>query len=302
MVFSQLPPDYASMQGELLYRWTANLEPETLFSLRRDDVLLASKRLYDAYAGIIDVAPLVRKHLVYAPPKSEEGGLYAQPDRSLVVTASMGDETASPRRFISTCRPRSYSGFLTSMPRRRTLRRGDVDELTMLVGGAFRFTVFSVYGSELGNVLYSESRTADARTMWHFRFDASLWPDYTHFYIELRQEGVEQELIDRIEYHVAEAVWGGARVAWRSSAGSVEHHTFPVVRHTEPVSETESRSIVVSSFEPRETISALCELGHAKQVWSCDGGVYEPIEIVKLKLREHGSLRAVEVEIKHRVR
>ncbi len=281
MIISLLPPFYASMQGELPYRFTANSEPETVLSVLKDDTVIASKRYYDTYAAQIDVAPIIRKHLRFAPPQSTEM-LYEQTDRRLAITVAVDGTTSETRCFISTSRPRNFTGFLTSMPWKRIIRRGDVDELTLLSIGTLQF---SIHGSQLGNVLYSETRTETNKKQLHFRFNPEQFPDYTRFYVQLYED---EELIDQIEYVVAEPLPNGCRLAWRTDAGSVEHYTFPISRD----------NVLISAFEPKGMIEALRELTDAPQVWrTSDGVTYEEVEVVrdKSKVVRHGSLSCMEV-------
>ena len=102
--------------------------------------------------------------------------------------------------------------------------------------------------------------------------------------------GAERVTVDAgtcgtVVYSVTPAVQGQVRLAWRSSAGSVEHYTFPIVRTTTvrterreaegpqgrvvAAAETDREIVLVSAYETRSMLEPLAELTATAAAWIC---------------------------------
>ena len=98
------------------------------------------------------------------------------------------------------------------MPLVRLIPEDACDELTLLTDGPCIVTVTA----EAGDTATAESYRVSEAGLHLFRLDMRDFP------------GAERVTVDS----VTPAVQGQVRLAWRSSAGSVEHYTFPIVRTT----------------------------------------------------------------------
>ena len=105
-----------------------------------------------------------------------------------------------------------------------------------------------------------------------FRFDTRDFPGAERVTVDAGECGA-------VNYSVIPAVRDGVRLAWRSSAGSIEHYTFPVVR----------------------TMTVRAERREAEgPVWIAEGDVYTPGCVVtdEAVVRRHGTLCCLEIAIR----
>ena len=106
------------------------------------------------------------------------------------------------------------------------------------------------------------------------------------------------------------------RLAWRSSAGGIEHYTFPVEKsesvetirqraygaegHLVARTRAERRTVLVSAYEPRATLEGLSEVLSSPDVWLAEDDGYTAVDVVTEKsvLHRHGAVTCLEIEIR----
>lgn len=103
------------------------------------------------------------------------------------------------------------------MPSVRTISPGESDELTLLCDEACTITVTA----QAGDSATAESYRTKSGGVLVFRLDTRDFPDAETLTVDAGKCG-------SVSYTVVPAVSGGRRLAWRSSAGSIEHYTFPI--------------------------------------------------------------------------
>ena len=104
--------------------------------------------------------------------------------------------------------------------------------------------------------------------------------------------------------------------AWRSSAGGIEHYTFPVEKsesvetirqraygaegHLVARTRAERRTVLVSAYEPRATLEGLSEVLSSPDVWLAEDDGYTAVDVVTEKsvLHRHGAVTCLEIEIR----
>ena len=119
-----------------------------------------------------------------------------------------------------------------------------------------------------------------------------------------------------VAYTVISAPTGARRLAWRSSAGGIEHYTFPVEKsesvetirqraygaegHLVARTRAERRTVLVSAYEPRATLEGLSEVLSSPDVWLAEDDGYTAVDVVTEKrvLHRHGAVTCLEIEIR----
>ena len=108
----------------------------------------------------------------------------------------------------------------------------------------------------------------------------------------------------------------GTGAAWRSSAGSVEHYTFPIVRTTTvrterreaegpqgrvvAAAETDREIVLVSAYETRSMLEPLAELTATAAAWIVTEKRYIPVDIAteEAVVQRRGTLSCLEIAIR----
>lgn len=239
-----------------------------------------------------------QKTLVPEPSGQESSG---------TVTPSIGSEqsaTAPARTFLPTAKPATAPTLLTTLPAVRLLPDGSSEELTLLTAGAQNVTVIARSGDTTTAASYSVPEAG----LHLFRIDARDFPGAETLTVDAGACGT-------IDYTLVAPPCGGVRLAWRSSAGSVEHYTFPteteaIVETAKgrvygpegyvPTGESERRRTLRSAFEVRPVLEALAELTCSPAVWLVTAAGYEPVDVVSESavVHRHGTMCCMEITIR----
>ena len=163
--------------------------------------------------------------------------------------------------------------------------------------------------AEAGDTATAESYRASEAGLHLFRLDMRDFP------------GAERVTVDAgtcgtVVYSVTPAVQGQVRLAWRSSAGSVEHYTFPIVRTTTvrterreaegpqgrvvAAAETDREIVLVSVYETRSMLEPLAELTATAAAWIVTEKCYIPVDIAteEAVVQRRGTLSCLEIAIR----
>lgn len=142
-----------------------------------------------------------------------------------------------------------------------------------------------------------------------FRLDTRDFP-------EAETLAVDAGACGSVAYTVIPAFSGAQRLAWRSSAGGIEHYTFPIEKsesvettrqraygaegHLVARTRTERRTVLVSAYEPRAALEGLSEVLSSPDVWLAGDDGYTAIDVVTEKsvLHRHGAVTCLEIEIR----
>lgn len=191
------------------------------------------------------------------------------------------------------------------MPLVRLIPEDACDELTLLTDGPCIVTVTA----EAGDTATAESYRVSEAGLHLFRLDMRDFP------------GAERVTVDAgtcgtVVYSVTPAVQGQVRLAWRSSAGSVEHYTFPIVRTTTvrterreaegpqgrvvAAAETDREIVLVSAYETRSMLEPLAELTATAAAWIVTEKCYIPVDIAteEAVVQRRGTLSCLEIAIR----
>lgn len=312
MPFTTIPHDLSSLGDDLRYRYEqGSRQPLTVRVVDcAADAELAELHFYPCLSAAIDPSAALRRRILFTPAA---GGTGFRTDAGRTVTAVVeaGGERSEPRTFLpalGTLPPRPC--LLTSMPRLRRIPAGAADELTLFAEGACSVQITAM----TGGVPSVRSCTADAAGLLLFRLDLADFPGAERICLDFRAGDLA---LPRIDYEVTPAI-GGVRLAWRSSAGSLEHYTFPSLRGRsclpqqerirladgcETLSATcECRDTLRSDYEPAAVLGALAELALSPQVFRAGSDGYVPVSVAAadtLELSRHGAPCCLEITLSH---
>lgn len=312
VTFTQIPDNYTPTAAEARYAFA--LEQAGTVDVRITDAadgsLVAAKRFVEVAEAAFDAAPALRRATKVVPGTGGTGVGQAA-GRQIMVNVQVFEANgtqplgAAPTRiFLAAKTPVTPPALLTTMPRERLIARGECDELLLLFEKAGSVTVTAQNRDSLTAQSYPVT-TAGLRL---FRLDTRDFPEAETLTVDAGPCGT-------VVYTLIPARHGAVRLAWRSSEGSVEHYTFPVVR-TETVAATRRQAygpegylsageetrqqLLVSAYEPRAVLDALAELLTTPDVWIAGDEGYTPVDVVtdRTVIRRHGTMCCFEAEIR----
>lgn len=293
MLFTRIPQQYAPLGGEL--RYAVSQETAGNIDIRIVDAAAGSA------AGIgAAVSPGGADRAGTRGPVSDGSALLGAKRFAAVAEAAF----APARTFLPGDAP-GTPGLRTSMPLVRLIPEDACDELTLLTDGPCIVTVTA----EAGDTATAESYRASEAGLHLFRLDMRDFP------------GAERVTVDAgtcgtVVYSVTPAVQGQVRLAWRSSAGSVEHYTFPIVRTTTvrterreaegpqgrvvAAAETDREIVLVSAYETRSMLEPLAELTATAAAWIVTEKRYISVDIAteEAVVQRRGTLSCLEIAIR----
>ncbi|WP_281511631.1 hypothetical protein [Alistipes finegoldii] len=323
MTFTQIPQQYAPLGGEL--RYTVTAAAAGTIDLRITDTgsadLIGARRFAGSASVSFDAAPCLRRAIRFSPVTGSTGFHVAE-GRCIaaVVEAGMtpagetagetapanGEKAVSPERtFLPRRNIVAAPALLTAMPSVRTISPGESDELTLLCDEACTITVTA----QAGDSATAESYRTKSGGVLVFRLDTRDFPDAETLTVDAGKCG-------SVSYTVVPTVSGGRRLAWRSSAGSIEHYTFPIEKsvtaetvkdraygtdgHLTAAARTERRTTLVSAYETRAVLEALGEITASPEVWLAEGGGYTPLDVTTpaVVVHRHAAVSCLEIEIR----
>ena len=313
MISLSSPSNYASFAASAPFRIKGSAADAltTVDALLEDadtGRVLAARRLKldSAAEAVFDAAPVLRRAMTLQPAAGATG-LAAADDCMFNVRLRVGD--ACTDSVLLLCTRPSFNGFslLTTMPGRRTLRRGEYDRLLFFAMADFTLRI--------------EAQQADG-TVQTFRHEWNGSGGLVALRLRTADFGAGVTAIrvlsgstSLVEYEVSEPSDEGLRLAWRSSLGTVEHYTFPaVVRRTEVTGnrtvrladgtctlsgESHTELTLRSRCEPSATVRALAEAATSPQVWADggDAGVYTAVTVATQQVATHTFGEPVSVEL-----
>ena len=302
---------FSSVFSDLSYSFSNASEPELFLEIRsvRDGTTLGSKRFYNTSDGTLNIAPIIRKSIRFAP-SSGMTGFYDPESRAASVQLAAGTTFSEVRTFVAAHNTINPPRILTTMPSHRIIAYGESDEITCCIPAQHTVSVTSDITAQA--LTYS---AVGGQELTVFRLNTqSFLPTVSSISVRIT---TGSQLIGQIDYVVVPANASGCRLAWRSSAGSIEHYTFPVIKSVtqkirkeqvltdrngyENFSIRNERTTTLSSaFEPAAVTEALAEIAASPQVWRIDGNKYEEMDILteEQTISRHGILASIEISLR----
>lgn len=314
MRFTQSPPPFAPLAGRLEYAVEHDTPATIDIRIIRatDGTLLGAKRFAATDHAEFDIAPYLRSTLRFSPTTGKTG-LYSADDRTVtaIVEATAEDNsgekssaTSEACTFLSCSTAIDTSAWLTTLPASRLIPAGAAEELTLLAGTPQTITVTARSPRQTTTRHYPIEEAG----IHLFRLDTCDFP-------EAEMLIVDAETCGRIVYSVCRPPSDGVRIAWRSSAGSIEHYTFPIESSALFITEKqraygtdghtalirhERRRTLRSALEIRAMLEALAEIAASPEVWLVENEEYTPVDVAAAQhtVYRHGALSAIEIEIR----
>ena len=301
MTFTQIPQQYAPLGAEAVYA-VENPAGGDLDIRIADEkgATLGALRFAAAATARFDAAPALRRALRFIPLVGNTG-FYAATGRVVKAAVTAGaagtlpegtEATAPARTFLPGREAAEAPALLTTLPRRRIIPEGACEELTLLTASDAE----AVVTARTADSLTAESYSVRTSGPLLFRIDTRDFPGAETLSIDFGEIGT-------VEYTVVPAVREAVRLAWRSSAGSVEHYSFPVVR--EVTKSTQKRRacgpdghVVVPQRSERRTV--LASAYETPEVWIAGEEIYTPADVLtdEATVLRRGTMSCLEIEIR----
>ena len=319
MNFTQIPPLYAPLGAEAVYVVEDSAADD--LDIRISDTsgltLYGTLRFAATSAARFDIAPFLRRALHFELVVRGTG-FHPATGRSVEAMVAAGRVGTLPDGAMATVPGRPFlagkecataPALLTTFSLQRLIPEGASDELTLLApdSGPVKATVTARSADSLS----AQSYTSKSGGPVLFVLDTRDFPGAGTLSV-----GIEG--IGTVEYAVVPAAEQAVRLAWRSSAGSVEQYSFPVVRTASVQVEKlraeapegtvpllvgrEVRRTLVSAYETEEVLMALAEVIESPEVWVVGAKACTPIDVLtdEAAIRRPGSLCCFEIEIRDR--
>jgi len=312
LTFTTQPAGCIAAEREAKYR-IASDRPTTI-DIRVTDTesgeILGTKRFADVTEATCDIAPIVRRHIRFTP-RTYATGLAFPKDRRRIIKVTATPAEAPANEIVSEtsichagAEDEMFPWLLTTMPRQRLIGPREHDEILLTSIGRPRVTVTATGpdGAE------TRTYTAATLTLHQFHLDMSEFPGAEYLKVDAGN-GVE------VDYTVTPTPQGARRIAWRSTAGSLEHYTFPTELTAGTTAAktriygadgprtlttgTTRRMRLRSAYETREMLERLAGIIASPEVWMMDEEEYIPVEVVTetAVVHRHGVLSSLEIEI-----
>lgn len=316
-MFESIPSNFKSLFTELNYSFaTSDDEREITISIYNADEseLYGTKRLYDASSVTVNIAPIIRNFAIPSAIKSSVGFVESLNSGfvSVFVEEQLGD-TTDCRTFLYSHSDSTESEILTSMPLERTVAKGESELVTIRCEkGSMLIARLAYYPynsqSSLMEASYQLDSAESGVAIFNFELESSLLEgELSGVALEsitlTIEEYMEDESINQlsmINYIVINPPATPTRLAWISTAGSIEHYTFPIIDKILRSVDGEVSISLSSALEPVTMRSSLSEIISSPRVWLDHGDSYEQvsigsedIEIANLRELERVSLTIV---------
>lgn len=304
MQFTQIPKQYAPIEGRLVYAFTA--EPSEAVDIEivdcRNNKVLGTKRFVGVREASFDIAPYLRG-AVDIQPDNVPTGFGDASGRSVRVALRSDDDATPERTFIPSDTYAAAPAVLTSMPQNRLISHGEYEEITVLTD-VCECSLHAFSDSYDRHMDFANSEVG----VNVFKLDTKDFPEADTIVLDFGDSRV-------ITYTVTKAIKRVRRIAWRSSKGSIEHYTFPIVKSTEVTAAKQrarSQSGVVvaavdsqwhttlcSAYETRSMLGVLAEILTSPDVWVIENGEYIRVDVAtpSAATHRHGSVGMLEIEI-----
>lgn len=314
MQFTIQPTDFAPVCEGLLYCFDTGSDKAKDVQVDVIDAdsgdVVGSKVLRHVKSGTIDIAPYVRRFADEALPMRTKGSALVEAPSGRYVVEADGVRS----RVLTVAGNRIAVGektSLTTMTRRRKIAVGERDELRLFggQGSVFNVTIRTSGGDE---IFLTHTSATGAVALCIDTSDFA--PDTRKAEIAIECDGRE---IPSLCYTVVGRYGADLRLAWLSTAGTVERYTFPIVRsmtrnavRRRVESEngigrtvactTEQTLRLTSAYEPRAVAEAIAEIVASPQVWIEGKAVDSEVEVLSSSatLYEFGRPDSVEVDLR----
>ncbi len=297
-MFINIPENFSTSYGELIYKFQNSTSTDLKFTVKliNSDEIIGVKKLYNTEAASINVAPLVRNILTPKPQRMTT--TFSIPDHTSLGVSVTCNTTAAEVRYFTAAKERpSQNSIMTTLPLRREIKIGDQESILIHAAEGVTVGARIVISRFENSVIYRELEQAMGESgVMLLNLNTSGLSDVSAIDVDIFVGG---SLLERVTYTVSPQNRYAYRLAWVSSAGSIEHFTFPRVMQRKVLSSGKFEVTLVSDYESQQTIDALSELLTSVGVWRVDDDEYTPVEVAtsELVVYRDGKLSLVELKV-----
>ena len=304
-MFINIPENYSSAWCPLEYYYKID-SPEdlTLEIVNSDnDEVLVVKKFYSCDSIKIDISRIVRQKIIASPAIAPTG--FAITEGGFIrVRLSVNGQTSATRVYTLAKNRVEPPITLTTMPNARILGEGECDSIVVAttLGKFVKAKVVAIpRNAEEHNTQENTFATLSQSKEFHvFTINAN---DYNVDYQSvdvIMNFGSENE--QKIHYSLSSPREKREqyRVAWLSTAGSIERYTFPVVDSTVRLKDGAVRYSLRSAYGTADEVEALSEIVSSSKVWHITSeGESLPVEVTttEVPIFAEGALMVANIEV-----
>ena len=323
MKITQTPAPYASAYKNAPVRISAD-ENELVELDIYDGAktgIIGRRRFTGAISHDANIANYARNLLSVSPLRSARCTFANPPGRTAELTVTAGESEVSVRLAAGV---RTLFGWekLSASPDTRRIAPGESDEIPLLPDGSPLEARATLRGDGEKTLPIASQEATDALTVFCLRTDdLASRIDLTENELVRKYDTLEisvgtgQEEILTQAYRLVPARSGTVRLCWWNTYGQIDYYTMQAIaaegfetekeriRTAEGFRTTGSRRvrkmILVSDFEPKETMEWLAEIVSSPKVWIADGPIPVAADVLSQSVTTHGiSLSRLTLEIR----
>lgn len=303
VIFSEVPADFGSVFGELIYvvegveaGQTATVE----LYLADGEQPVGAKVVRGGEPARVNMAACLRRCIAPEPVAAERTGFVTDGGRCAMAALLCGDRISAVRSFTGAVRQLTPYEVLTALPLERTIGWEERDEVSLCVPdcsmtctwtteGVERQFALEAYVAQRGIVTLAVVM-ADLRQQLEAAGVAV--GEVTAVTLSVTVAG-EEKL--RVRYRIVQRVAGSVRLCWFNRSGGCDCHTFaPAVGERRTVTKawyagsggrdaqvTACRQEVTltSGYLPEQWLQGVAELAEAPLVWRLGGAEPVPVTV-----------------------
>ncbi|MFI3285026.1 MAG: hypothetical protein R3Y08_00060 [Rikenellaceae bacterium] len=299
-MFINIPDNYSSLWGELIFEYNSTLDTDIVMSVVDEfsGETIAVKKFYSSTDAKINITPLLFETMLPQPYFLSSGAV-APSVGFPKISVNAGGQSSGELLFTYARKGVEPPIMLTTMPTSRLLARGESDYITLIApsGTTIKYRIEGVGLSADSAPLYQNSITSINGGARQIRIVADEYADeYSSIKVTLLSDDQE---FGQVNYAFSELCGASYRVAWISSQGSIEHYTFPVVEEQVRLSSGAIEKSLRSAYGTAQEIDALSEIVSSPTVWRATQEGYTKLELLTTQIatRREGTLTIANVKV-----
>ncbi len=301
-MFINIPNNFSSMWGELTYESSCTDTTDILIEIldSSSDESLGVKKFYSSTSAKINPAPMLFDLMLPDVEKLDFTSSVTAATGFPLLALSDGEEQSEERIFTYSKSDLSAPAVLYTMPTSRLLHEDECDVVTFVAeeGSQIEYELWGVAIDDSSEQLILCEEITVSNCAMQFGIAAADYTSlYSALYLTLSCDGQQLALLS---YSLVQSNPSGYRVAWISSAGGIEHYTFPTIISQTYNSSGETIKSLRSAYGRAAEVEALSEILTSPKVWRVQGGDYSLIEVetTEQQIRSEGALMVTTLTVK----
>ncbi len=301
-MFINIPNNYSSMWGELTYEYNCTDESDLLIQIEESNTgeSLGVKKFYSSNSAKLNISHILFETLLPNAQNLSYSDSFITSPNYPSITLRCGEQSCESRTFSYAREPLFESSVITSMPFERILYKGEYDFINTVApeGSTVSYQLGGVRIDDAQEEIFQVGSTISQGQPLQFAIYADAYSE--EYYTAFCEISIDGKCIGRYHYALLGEPSNGYRVAWVSSAGSIEHYTFPIVVKDSYNSLAQRTTQLRSAYGTAAEVEALAEIISSPVVWRVEGMDYSPLEMLTTEqtLRSEGSLMVTNIEVR----